>query len=501
VTNLRPYQHEVIARYDAEVAAGRRRILLVAPTGAGKTVIAGSIMAVAASAGQRILFLGHRRELIQQASAKLYAVGIDHGIIQAGFPTRPGERVQVASIATIHTRAVRSTSIDLPVADLVVVDEAHHCRARTYQQLIAAYPDAVILGMTATPCRGDGRGLGNVFDCIVECPPVAVLTAQGYLVPTRVYAPSRPDLKGVRVERGDYVEGQLAERMDRPQLIGDIVTHWHRLAERRPTIVFATGVAHSVHLRDEFRLSGVLAEHIDGSTPATERDAILANLAKGSVDIVCNAMVLTEGWDCPEVSCIVLARPTKSLGLHRQMVGRGLRPAPGKTDALVLDHAGTVFEHGFIEDPVAWTLDEDQRAENTAQKSRTAGHTQGLVNCPECAAIRREGQPCSACGWQPRPKSKPFDVIDGELGQVDKRRHVHGHAPTISEKLAFHQQLRWIERNRGYRPGWTAHKFREKFGHWPANNHVEPMPPDDATLAWVRSRQIAYAKALERRSA
>jgi superfamily II DNA or RNA helicase len=195
---------DVIARVELEIAAGRRRILLVAPTGAGKTVIAAARIAQEIAHGRRVLFLAHRRELIQQASAKLYAIGVDHGIVQAGFPTRPGEKVQVASIPTLHRRAVRTTVMDLPPADLVVVDETHHVRARSYRQILDAYPDAVILGLTATPCRGDGRGLGNVFEVIVECPPVAELIELKFLVTTRVYAPTRPDLSGVQVARGDY---------------------------------------------------------------------------------------------------------------------------------------------------------------------------------------------------------------------------------------------------------------------------------------------------------
>ena len=251
--DLRPYQREAIGQFNGEVAAGRRRVLLVAPTASGKTVIAGAIIAEAAAEGRRILFLAHRRELIQQAGRKLYAGGVDHGIIQAGFSRRPGAPVQVASVQTLHARAIRSAAMDLPPADMVVVDEAHHVRARTYQRLLLAFPEAIVLGLTATPCRGDGRGLGNVFDALIECPPVAELIAAGYLVPTKVYAPTRPDLAGVKVERGDYVEKQLAERMDKPRLIGDVIGHWFKLGERRPTVVFATGVGHSVHLRDEFR--------------------------------------------------------------------------------------------------------------------------------------------------------------------------------------------------------------------------------------------------------
>jgi superfamily II DNA or RNA helicase len=412
---LRPYQRDVIAGIEAEIAAGRRRVLLVAPTGSGKTVIAGAVVADAVGKQKRVLFLAHRRELIQQTSAKLHAVGVDHGIVQAGFPTRPGEGVQIASISTLHARALRTNKMELPPADLVIVDEAHHCRARTYRRLLDAFPSAVILGMTATPCRGDGRGLGNVFESIVECPPVADLIAGGYLVPTRVYAPSRPDLSGIRVERGDYVEKQLAERMDDQRLVGDIISHWHRLADRRRTVVFAAGVAHSVHLRDEFRSSGVWAEHIDGSTPADQRDAILAGLAAGNVEVVTNAMVLTEGWDQPQVSCLVIARPTKHMGLYRQMVGRVLRPAPGKVDALILDRAGAIFEHGFVEEPVKWTLAEDRRAENPAQTSRGMLRAPALATCPECSAVRFEGRPCGACGWRPQPKAAPIEIADGDL--------------------------------------------------------------------------------------
>jgi DNA repair protein RadD len=473
----------------------------VAPTGAGKTVIAGAIIAEAASKGCRVLFLAHRRELITQASRKLHAVSVDHGIVLAGHPTRPSVPVQVASISTLHARAIRGSAMELPPADLVVVDEAHHVRARTYQRLLSAYPEAIVLGLTATPCRGDGRGLGNAFDVLVECPPVAELITAGFLVPTRVYAPSLPDLKGVKVERGDYVEKQLAERMDQGKLVGDIVTHWLGLAERRRTVIFATGVNHSVHLRDEFRRAGVLAEHIDGTTPIAERDAILTSLAAGAVEVVVNAMVLTEGWDCPEASCLVLARPTKHMGLYRQMVGRVLRPSAGKVDALILDHASAVFAHGFVEEPVVWTLAQDKRAENPMQTSRATGRAPSLTTCPECSAVRFSVRPCTACGWRPRPKPEALDVIDGELSHVDRQRNVEARAMTTAERLSFYAQLLWMARERGYKSGWAAHQFKAKFRSWPPNQDIAAAPPEPATRSWVRSRAIAWAKAQQKRSA
>jgi DNA repair protein RadD len=494
---LRPYQTAIIADVRAKVAAGMRRLLLPLPTAAGKTVIAAAIVAEYVEAGKRVLILVHRRELTQQMAAKLHAVGVDPGIVQSGFTARPGQPVQVASIPTLHARAVRSSTIELPPADLVIVDEAHHARARTYRRILESYPDAAILGLTATPCRSDGRGLGDVFDGLVVCPSVADLTAAGYLVPTRVFAPSRPDLTGVRIDHGDYAEAQLAERMDTGKLVGDIVTHWLKLARGRRTVIFATGVAHSRHLTDELCRAGVYAAHIDGDTPVDERDAILAKLAAGIIEVVVNAQVLVEGWDSPSVSCLVLARPTRHMGLYRQMVGRVLRPASGKTDALILDHAGAIFEHGFIDEPLTWALAPDKRAENPTQISRAQNRLPALTTCPECKAVRIGGKPCSACGWRPQPKGQAVDVTDGDLGEVDRGRKIQKQSVTAADKLSFYRQLLWIARNKGYKPGWAAHKHKEKFGTWPPRNNVPPLSPEPTTLSWIRSRQIAYAKARE----
>jgi superfamily II DNA or RNA helicase len=489
---LRPYQLDVIDRIETEVANGHRRICLVAPTGSGKTVVAAALVAEG-RLGCRVLIVVHRRELTDQTSQKLHAVGVDHGIIQARFPTRPGEPVQIASIQTLHARRVRTSTIEMPPADLVIIDEAHHARARTYERLIKAYPSAVILGMTATPCRSDGRGLGNIFGRLVECPSTAELTRDGYLVPVKIFAPSLPDLTGLRVERGDYVESQLAERVNTTKLVGDIVEHWHRFGEGRRTVVFTVNVPHSVHIRDEFRRSGALAEHIDGATPLGERKKILVGFAAGRVDVVCNCAVLTEGWDPPEASCLILARPTKSLGLFRQMSGRILRPAPGKIDAIILDHAGSVFAHGFPDDEIIWTLHEDRRAENIAHAARGQLHAQTLTTCPECCAVRLEGQPCPACGWHHVRTPRLVEVSAGELGQVSPDRSVQ---PIPQDQQSFHQQLAWIAKQRGYKPGWVAHKYKQRFGAWPPQRLVEPRHPHPATLAWVRAGARAYARAM-----
>jgi DNA repair protein RadD len=498
---LRPYQREVIGRFNGEVAAGRRRVLLVAPTGSGKTVIASATVADAASNGRQVLFLAHRRELIQQASRKLYAVGIGHGIVQASFPTRPGERVQVASISTLDARAIRTRTMDLPAADLVVVDEAHHAPARTYRRLLAAYPEAVILGLTATPCRSDGRGLGNVFERMIETVDIPALITDRYLVPVQTYAPSSPDLRGIHVRQGDYVASELEAAVNTVQLVGDIPENWLRLARGRPTTVFCTSVKHSIHIRDRFREAGIMAEHLDGETPNGERDALLVKLASGEIEVLTNCATLIEGWDCPPVSCVVIARPTKSLGLFRQMAGRGLRPALGKENLLLLDHAGATFEHGLITDPILWSLREDRKAVNREQSARAAGYKPRLASCPECSAVRLEGKPCEICGWRPRTRGESFDVIEGDLARVDANGTTRASAASPAEKQLFFQELAYIAQEVGHKPGAAFYRFQEKFKgekppyHW---RNLSPLPPRPETRAWYRSRQIAYAKARQK---
>ncbi|MGO8974719.1 MAG: DEAD/DEAH box helicase [Steroidobacteraceae bacterium] len=496
---LRPYQHDVLVKSAEAMAAGKRRLIVVAPTGAGKTIIGTSLINNAVATGQNVLVIAHTREIIKQTSAKLYDNSIEHGVIQAGFTTRPDEAVQVASVQTLWARAIRGNRMELPPADFLIIDECHHCPARTYRKIINAYPLAVLIGLTATPCRGDGRGLGGIFDAIVECPQVAELIAQKFLVKTRVYAPVDPDLSGIATRTGDYVEEQLAERMDRPSLIGDIISHWHKHGERRKTVCFAVNVAHSIHLRDEFAKSGVRAEHLDGSVPKADRDAVLARLASGATEVITNCMVLTEGWDMPEVSCAILARPTRKMGLYRQMVGRVLRAAPGKVNAIVLDHSGAVFRHGFIEDRVDWTLDPDKRQESPTHAARLrAGYSSRLLECTQCGSTRVAGDSCGHCGFRPERKPQAVVFKDGDLALVDRQRRSATIQSDPSERIRWHGMLTYIATKRGYRSGWIAHKFREKFGTWPPVSNIAPIEPSPEVLAWVRSRDIAYAKAMDK---
>ena len=494
---LFPYQAALVAEIGALLASSVSRVLLQAATGAGKTVIAAELIKRAVAVRQPVVFIADRLELITQASKKLLRFDIDHGIIKAGFDMHLGKKVQVASVQTLFARAVRNKKIDLPRADWVFIDEAHHVRAMTYMAIVKAYSAARIIGLTATPCRLDGRGLGNVFQALVQCPEVAELTRLGFLVPAKVFAPVRLNLNGLKAANGDYVRSELADRVNTDALVGDIVEHWFRLGERRRTVVFAVNLGHGQHITWEFRKADVAVEMLDGTTPTDERNRILADLAAGKLNIVVNCMVLTEGWDCPEASCAVLARPTKSLGL----VGRILRPAPGKSDALVLYHAGGVFAHGLPDDPISWVLESDGKAENTVHASRGATpHAPALTTCPRCSAVRLEGRPCPVCGWRPMRAPRPVDVADGELGQVMRDGVARASEWSECEKLTFYRQLMGVATQRGYKSAWAAHKYAERFGGFPpwSWNRQGPLPPSGAVSAWVRARNLAYATSLPR---
>lgn len=476
--HLRDYQENLISDARGAMLAGHRRPLLVLPTGGGKTVVAARIIAGAVARGRRVIFIAHRKELIDQASAKLDASGIDHGVIMAShWRRRPNAPVQVASIATLINRNLHHPP------NLIFIDEAHRARAASYQSVLEAYPDAFAIGLTATPIRSDGKGLGHLFDRIVQGPSVAHLTEQGYLVPARVYAPANPDTAGVKVTAGDYNQGALQQVMDKPKLTGDIVAHWRRLADGRLTVCFASGIQHSQHIVDQFRDAGVTAEHIDGTTPKDERERILADLASGRVQVVSNYGVLTEGWDCPPVSCAIIARPTKNEGLYLQMAGRILRPASGKDEAIILDHAGCTLMHGLVHEDRHWTLERD--------KERDAGPKINLRLprvCPDCFRVCEPGAVECPCGYvfSSRNSDGP-EHVDGELEEVTGRRV--SRYDGIPQDRRREIYLRFVREGvlRGWKPTAAWKKYYEMFRKPP---EVEWMFDVSAIDVIERSREI-----------
>jgi DNA repair protein RadD len=331
-----------------------------------------------------------------------------------------------------------------------------------------------------------------IFDTMVLAPSIRELIDLGHLVPPEYYAPSRPDLSKLKIRCGDYVKEGVADVMDRPQMVGDIVTNYAKICPDRKAIVFATSVKHSKHIAERFIDAGIPAAHIDGKTPKEERDQILKDLASGKIQIVVNCMVLTEGFDCPSVGCIILARPTKSLGFYIQMAGRGLRPDKDKDNCIIIDHSGAVYQHGFVDVDHEWSLDPQERIED--RQSKAQREKAGPITCKECNFLY-EGRPdCPKCGWQPVTQGKSFDFQEGELGRIDRDGLITHFKETREQKERFYQELVFIQQERGYKPGWVAFKYKERYGKWPRGLMDKPAIPSVETRSWIRKEAVKYAR-------
>jgi superfamily II DNA or RNA helicase len=501
--DLRPYQSDAIHNLRAEIKAGRRRIMLSSATGSGKSRIITEMAVSSAAKGKRVIVFCDRIQLVQQMAEHLALAGLSFGVIQGENTSNDHRRVLVASIQTVARRGLPTET------DLVLIDEAHGCAGRKeYLRVIAAamgQPKTVVVGFSATPWT---RGLGKVqkslggplFESMVNTVPISYLIEHGFLVDADVYAPVDPDLTGVGVSAGDFNEAQLGEAMNKPKLVGGIVDHWLKLAHELPTVVFAVNIAHSQSICEEFARCGVKAEHISCYTPADERLAILARVASGETKVICNAMLLTTGWDFPACRCMILARPTRSLVTYVQMVGRVLRPYHGKERAIVLDHSGSSLRLGFPTD------DRSHIPLCTGAPKKSGGKEQEEKKdvlpkpCPACHFLKRPRQmTCPACGFTAR-KPAEVEVIDGDLSLVKKSRK-HQAAEALGTKQEVWSMLLGHVKNRGYQRGFASNKYREIFGVWPKGLSDTPTHPNERMSSWLVASQIRWAKGKARREA
>lgn len=455
MVDLRPYQLRAVDAVRRLIRDGSRAPLLVAPTGAGKTVIMAHVVASAIRKGRRVAVVAHRRELIEQIDAAMRLVDLQAGIIAPWARPNPFRKVQVGSVQTMTRREV------LPPADLLIIDEAHHTRLdNQWGQVVDMLRPRHVLGLTATPVRTDGQGLGvaagGLYDAMEVVTTTAELVDQGYLARPVVYAPAvAPDMGSVRVERGDYSKGQAAAAMGTAAIVGDAVAHYQRLCPGARAAAFAVSLDHARTVADAFLAAGIPSEVIDGQVGPFERMEILNRFRAGTTRVLVSCDLIGEGFDLPAIEAAILLRPTISTALYLQQVGRALRPAPGKDRAIILDHAGNTLRHGLPTDDREWSLMGDEEA---ARKRRKADPDAAPVwQCLECYAYTPRGvDACEACGVSRPYAGREVEVQAGELVEIQQ-------APRRSDpergKARTLEALERIEKERGYKAGWARHVF------------------------------------------
>lgn len=458
--SLRPYQSAAVNGVRQAYAGGRRAPLLVLPTGGGKTTIFSYVTSSAAAKSRCVYLVAHRAELVKQIAMTLARFGTRHRVIAPGPIVRqvqveqfkafgrtfvdPQARVFVASVQTLVKRLD-----DYPPPDLIVIDEAHHLTMdSTWGRVVAAFPDAKLLPVTATPCRLDGKGLGlgegGFADDLIMGPTMRELIEAGFLSPYRIFAPPNAlDLTGVRTRMGDYARDQLAGAVDKPSITGDSVAHYQRLTPGKRAVAFCVSVAHAQHVAADFMAAGVPAEFLDGTLDALERDRIIKRFEAGLTLVLSSCDIISEGFDLPAIEVAILLRPTQSLSLYVQQVGRALRTFPGKVEAIILDHVGSVATHGLPDEDREWSLDGMK-----PKKKKAANDNEPDVKistCTQCFAVHAPAPECPACGHVYPIKERKVEQQDGDLQELTdtamealrrQKRVMQGQAQSVEALVA-----------------------------------------------------------------
>ena len=456
---LRDYQQKGVQEIRGEYAKGKKAPIYVLPTGGGKTFTFSYVAAKALEKDNYTLILVHRKELLFQASKSLKAMGLKHGLIKSGISMNPDAKIQVASKDTlIH----RMTRLQWLKPDLIIIDEAHHATAGTWRKILDFYKEAWLLGVTATPCRLDGKGLGllsgGVFDSMVLGPTMRNLINNDYLCDFDIYAPPIPlDLSQVKTRAGDFAKDQLAAAMDKPSITGHVIEHYKAYADRKPSIAFCVSVAHAEHVANQFRLSGYTAKAISGKTPDKERDQAIRDLGEGRLNVLCSCDIISEGTDVPIVECAILLRPTKSLSLFLQQVGRVLRPGKNKR-AIILDHVGNVTKrHGFPDEDQNWTLEGKKK-----RKRKQLEEVELKVRmCSQCFKVHKPSPTCPHCLYEYPIEVRKLEEKAGNLKKLTKedRERIKNQKRQEQNQAQTLVQLIDLGKKRGYKnPSFWARK-------------------------------------------
>jgi len=481
---IRPHQEKAIAMLRQSLGRGNKRVVLQAGTGFGKTFVSASIIRSALERGKRVVFTVPRNMLVNQTLREFEAEGINHiGVIQADHPRCDySAPVQIASVQTMQRRGVPTE------CDLVLVDEAHMSPNLIYAWMRAC-PDLPFVGLTATPWK---RGMGEYWQDLVMPITLAELIEQGYLAPFTVYAPSHPDLSGVGMTADDYKQSDLSEVMQEMRLVADVVETWRQRAYGLPTLIFAVDLAHAKKIQRQFAAAGINMGYVEANTDAPERQFLLDQMGQGKLAGIVSVGTMTTGVDA-DVRCVVLARPTKSEMLFVQMIGRGLRTAPGKDKCIILDHADNHARLGFVTDI--------HHAELLGGKERLQSKQHEKPErlpreCPACGTLRTRG-PCPGCGFEPTRQSD-LEFEEGVLREITPKEAGKAKPPTMADKQEFWSMALWLDRERGKGGRLAKGLYKSKFDVWPKGLDQKPKQPSQEFLAYEHSRRIAYAKKMEK---
>jgi DNA repair protein RadD len=481
---LRDDQTAAIDKLRDAIREGCKRIVMQGATGYGKTIVAASIIQSARAKGKKILITVPTIALVDQTVQAFWDEGIrDVGVIQANHGmTDFSQPVQVASVQTLQRRAI-------PEADIVLIDECH-VQFKFFEKLILGEDrrEIITIGLSATPWA---RGMGKYYQRLIVVGTTADLIERDILSPFKVFAPSHPDLKGVRSIGGDYHEGDLADRMNKAKLTADIVETWKQRGENRPTICFAVNRAHAKALAEQFVACGIGAASMDCETPSTDRAAIRRAFLREEIKVVCNVDVIGTGVDWPEVSCVIYARPTKSEIRFVQNIGRALRRSDGKSEALIFDHSDTHLRLGFVTDIHYEELN------NGAPALKDESEEPALPKeCPQCQYLKPPRRAvCPNCGFKCEAHVK-IEVNKGEaLSEFTDTKKASKAIAKYGDKRTVYGMLSQYAARRSYKSGWAANKYRDLFGVWPRGMDDAPRwEPTPALASWIRSTQIRFAK-------
>lgn len=484
---LRDYQEAILGKLRQAFIEGHKSVVLVAPTGAGKTEMAMALLGATADKGNRAAMILDRIVLCNQTSARLDSYGMNHGVMQAGhWRFRPGERIQVCSAQTLEKRG------SMPGMKLLVVDECHNTRKQTVE-FIKNNPGIMVVGLTATPFT---KGLGKIYSSVVSAITTGELVSMGMLAPLRVYIAKEIDMAGAKKVAGEWSSAEAEERGIK--ITGDVVAEWVKKTHEvfggpRKTVVFAAGVKHAADLAQKFTDAGYNFLSLSYKDDDEFKAEAIKEFSKPDSSIVglIATDILTKGFDVPDVMIGVSARPfTKSLSSHVQQMGRVMRAHPDKQFALWLDHSGNYLRFADDwEDIYANGVSELDDGKEKPKKEPTEREKEA-AKCPRCNAFwPGRADACACCGFV-RPQRNDVTERPGELAEYNSAGKK---PPGREERQAFFSELCGVAQERGYKRGWAFHKYREKFGVDPKGLSDAPAMPSAATMRWVRSRQIAWA--------